>query len=185
MAAPQLKYVQIFCGELKMFEEGDIFFVMSDKNSTISKVMSYIMRSKFSHCGYIMGKDESGRTLTIETNDYCVIIGMIKDYLDPNQSYLEVYRKINATEDECIESTENALTLRNRLYGYLQLLSFLVQILVGRVGIKMPNFIRQGQVCTAIPLTAWNKHFKIDPESIHTQTFYEIVSNSKEWKRIK
>jgi hypothetical protein len=65
-------------------------------------------------------------------------------------------------------------------YGYLQLLSFAVVTLAARIGIRLPNFFRQGVVCTGVVLDAKSRgtvpgFSGLDPESLHTEHLWQLV----------
>jgi hypothetical protein len=127
-------------------KSGDIFFVMNNKNK-ISKLIAFVMSSKWSHSGVIYEPARLG-TYTIETNDFCVTHGDFDKYLDPQYSF-EVWR---AKE---IDGVDNALyatksQMLNKIYPYWQLISLGIRRALLTMRIKISNFFRGGQVCCGV-----------------------------------
>lgn len=166
-----------------ILKPGSILFVRW-YNNPISNLIAWFMKSEWSHCAYVLGEC-NGITKLAETTDFEVTNTSFNKYNNVNCS-LEVWEPIEEvdTKKMCQELTK----IEGTLYGYLQLLSLGLRRLLFRIGIKIPNLIRQGSVCTAVPIFAYQtqKHIRcissLDPESIDTQELYEIIQKNQEFK---
>lgn len=166
---------------------GDIGFVMHHDNP-LSRAIAWFMGSQWSHSFIVFGEC-NGKILVVETSDLQVVINEADRYdTDPNVT-MEVFRPM-ATTDRCLEAALKAQALNGTVYGFLQLFSFGLRRLLRRVGIKIPNFIRVGLVCDAVPLTGWYGSTipdlkNVDPKSIDTEELYQIVSgNEAQFQRV-
>jgi len=162
-----------------MVHTGYIVFAMNHKN-VISKVISWFMSSKWSHTILCVGTFR-GVLLTCETSDFEVTYGSFNKYMASIDHSFEVFQ-IDLTENEKDKLTIASQNHLLEMYGYLQLLSFALRICLRKIGIKIGNIIRQGLVCTAVPIYAYNDaglpHFKdIDPEGLDTEEFYQIIKS--------
>lgn len=170
---------------LSAVRDGDVFLLRSH-GFWYSDAIAWFMKSEWSHCGVVLFESDSEGepTLTLETSDYEMTYGGLEKYLKhPDRYRLKVLRVPNAFVS--VAEMRVALCVTDELYygkmyGYLQLLSFAVVRLFKRIGIKVPNFIRQGQVCTAGPLhylgQGLHPVFKgVDPEALDTQDFAEML----------
>lgn len=162
---------------------GDVFLIRS-RGFWYSDAIAWFMKSQWSHCGFVRYKAVTGENITLETSDYEMTYGSLEKYVaHPEKYHLKVFRVNGAFESE--EKQQLAMSITDELYwgnlyGYLQLLSFAVVCLGRRVGIKIPNFIRQGQVCTAGPLHYLSQSTHplfagVDPESLQTQDFADML----------
>jgi len=162
-----------------IFQRGDIVFVMHKKNP-ISRDIAWFMGSRWSHSALVIDSSDL-RTYLCETSDFQVTIATLDRYLiDPDTS-LEVWRLIAPIDPRTMERMlTRAISYEGQLFGYLQLLSLGLRRMLKRIGIQIPNFIRQGMVCTAIPLHAYSISRVpgldgIDPESIDTEDLYVML----------
>ena len=141
------------------------------------------MQSKFSHSGLIYEQTDRC-TYTLETSDFEVTQSRFEDYIeDPNVS-IEVWSFADLSDDTRIDIAERARHKCDNLrYGYLQLLSFAIKRLAHRIGITLPNFIRQGLVCCHVVLYGYQYAVsgpmnQVDPENWDTQELYDMVQRS-------
>lgn len=169
----------------KVFKQGDVFFSMNHSN-WLSKAMSWFMRSQWSHCGLIKECTEQD-IYTVETSDKEVWIGRFMEYLKPEYDW-EIWRPKGLDPADMPHSIHVAQTLIGTLYGYLQLLGFAVRCALQRIGIPVPNWIRQGVVCCGVIFYAYHgklKGFDVDPESRHTQDLRDLVdSYQDQWSMV-
>lgn len=165
--------------------KADIGFVMHHDN-WISKVIAWFMGSQWSH-SFIVLEDSKERTYLLETSDFEVTIGLLETYLnDPNVS-LELWTSDVVSDNERVNIVNGSMRVHGQIYGYLQLLSLGIRRLLMRIGVRVPNFIRQGVVCNQVVSYGYTESNlpvldDIDPESIDTQELYEIVLNSKSFR---
>lgn len=163
---------------------GDIVFYMGYK-SKLSGMFAKIMGSKWSHCFTIMQQTDE-YTYLIETSDFEFTICYLDRYLLDPAVTMHFFRFPVDDETGKKMVSHTLATYYGEVYGYLQLLSFGLGLLVKKIGKwfgkdwHIKNFIRQGAVCTAGPLSAlsvsglegWQG---VDPESIQTEEFYQRV----------
>jgi hypothetical protein len=162
-------------------KNGSIAFIMNHKNP-ISKVIAWAMGSQWSHSAVVVG-EVAGEKVSVETSDFEVYMTPFSTHLDPNASF-EVYEPI---EDQPVELTYEAMGLVGQVYGYLQLISLGIRRLLMLVGIKIPNFIRVGLVCCAVPGYAYKKGTvqwlkDLDPESYDTEELYQMIKSAPEFR---
>lgn len=168
------------------FQRGDIGFVMTHDN-WISRTIAWFMGSKFSHCIMIID-GSSDRIYTTETTDFEVGIGILESYLYNPKVSIEIYRAKSLDENQVRMIISECLKNLWMTYGYLQLISLGIRRLLLRYfGIKIGNFFRQGVVCCGHVLTGYSKTdlpgiSGIDPESIDTEEFYQLVTTVKDQK---
>lgn len=157
---------------------GDIGFIMHHDNP-ISKAIAWFMGSKWSH-SFLVKESAEQDTYLIETSDFHVTIGTLEAYLKDANVSMVIFSP-DATEEQRLNMIAAAKPHIGTVYGYFQLLSFALRAILGWVGIKIGNFIRMGEVCTATPLRAmatlkqYPKTYNMDPESIHTEEFYQLL----------
>lgn len=159
------------------FLPGDVVFVMHHDN-WISKVIAWFMRSKWSHSAIVIDVGHN-YTFLLETTDLQVAMGTLDTYIEKDSTSVEVLRMQNVDLYEIV----NALSVSSKinygtLYGFLQLFGFAIKTLGKRVGLNIPNFIRQGIVCSGVvsyTLKLLNLDiFKdSDPENIDTEELYQ------------
>lgn len=161
---------------------GDIFLVMTH-NFWLSKAIAKVMGSEWSHSGLIY--DVSGREpYTFETTSLETTVQFFNDYVNnPNISY-EVWSPIEATDEQRLQICEDAKKTNETPYGIMQFISLGLRRLLMRVGIKMPNFIRQGQVCCHVVFKGYNKKgfgeiSEVDPESKDTEELKQMIYAGK------
>lgn len=154
---------------------GDIVFVMH-RDSWVSRTIAWFMASRWSHTALIF---DSGRhVITTETNPYCVKHGTMTALDRDKASEYEVWSPIGMSDWQRREIVDRSIDWIDKPYGWLQLFSLGVRRLVMRIGLKIPNFIRQGLVCNHVVLYAYIgqiPQFPADPESIDTEELYQIV----------
>lgn len=167
------------------FKPGDIVFIRHYDNP-ISKIMAWFMGDWPSHSA-IVYQETNLETYLIETSDFQVVIGDMKKYLNKKECRIAVYRITDLMEPER-ELIASAARLRvGGLYGYLQLLSLGVRRLIMKATsdkVRIKNFIRQGEVCTAVPLYGLTECdipglHGIDPESMDTVELLDICRSLK------
>lgn len=157
---------------------GDVVFVMH-KNEWVSRAIAWFMKSRWSHSAIVVDKSVR-ETYLVETSDYEVTIGLMSRYEnDPNTEY-EVWRFTGLMGSDQKKVWENVSPLLRQTYGYLQLISLGVRRLLMRVGVRVPNFFRQGLVCCHVVGYAFlGTNVKmlniLDPESFDTQELYEML----------
>ena len=160
---------------------GDIGFSMTH-NSWISKAIAWFMGSKWSHCFLVLDPDED-RTYLSETSNFEVWINYLEDYdKNPNVSYVIYSPKISDEQRKKI--VKECMKNHGQMYGYLQFISLGIRCLLKKLGVKIPNLIRQGVVCCQHVLYGYTHTdipcFKgIDPESIDTEDVYQMVIKEK------
>lgn len=162
----------------KIFKPGDVAFLMHHDN-WISKALSWFMKSKWSHSFLVIEQTEQFAYI-LETSDFEVCIADLDRYIADPQVTMEVYRFSDLSDDDAKEMVRYTTNLNlGTIYGYLQLLSFGIRSLLGRLGIQIKNFIRQGLVCdesVLVGLAYKVPEFKgIDPKSIQTEELYQRV----------
>lgn len=164
------------------YERGDLVFVMHTDN-VISKIIAWFMKSRWSHSAVVVAPTLL-KTYLCETSDFNVCIGTLERYLTDEKTTREVWRPVDRIDWQTMDvMVLNAIEAEGTIYGYLQLFSFGLRRMLMRIGIKIPNFIRQGMVCCAVPMRAYTKSKipgleGIDPESIDTEEFYTMIKTS-------
>jgi len=158
---------------------GDIGFVFHTGNP-ISRLIAWFMKSRFSHSFLVYGTLRD-QTLVVETSDFEVVISTFDRYLADPRCRIEVYRPTTPGKPQRDLAARHASELLGTTYGYLQLLSLGLRRILRRLGVRIPNFIRQGVVCTAVPLYGWHGLglpvlSQIDPESIDTEELHHILT---------
>ena len=166
-------------GEI-MIKSGDIGFAYH-KTNLLSKLLKGAMGSQWSHNFIVF--DEN---YVIETTSYKIQLWELKNYLESIEHDVMIF-STDLTDQERYATQIEAIKHVNEVYGYLQLISFGIRRLLMKFGIKIPNFFRQGLVCSAVVLYSYNKTnnkllSKIDPESIDTEEVYQLVKNSPDFK---
>jgi hypothetical protein len=164
---------------------GDVFLVRS-RGYWYSDAIAWFMGpdkngDKWSHTGIVRDRADDVGLLTLETSDFEVTYGSLEKYINnPDKYHLKVMRPKEFTGDikKALDDTDDLLY--GNMYGYLQLLSFAVKRLLKRCGIKIHNFIRQGQVCTAVALLYLSKcgpeyFHKLDVEEHDTTDFANMA----------
>lgn len=155
------------------FEPGDIVFVMHHKN-IISKIISKVMGSKWSHSAIVYGECFN-KTMLCETSDFQVNLDYLDRYLDDPNCELEVYRK-NGISEHGPKIRSNCDPMLGKMYGYLQLLSLGLRRLFR---LKIPNFIHQGMVCCHVVAYALNnvdrEFTRLDKEYFDTEELYDML----------
>lgn len=168
-------------------EPGDIGFLMHHDNM-ISKIIAWFMGSKWSHTFGVLFRIPS-RTCLLETSDFQVVISTFERYLKNPNVELQIFRPVRLSREQLELIAEKAAETEGTIYGYFQLISLGLRRLLMRVGIKIPNFIRQGMVCTH-PWLYGYRHSDIpglagiDPESIDTEEFYQLCLNQNHFMMI-
>ena len=164
---------------------GDVFFTFNKRN-IISRLMRWFMGSEWSHSGIVYAQTYS-RNIVCETSDFHVKLDTFERYIaDPNVSAIvyrhpEWFQVIHGNEEFIREECDK---LNGKIYGYLQLISFAVRLLLRRIGIKIPHFIRLGTVCNqvcAIPLNKLRDSWldKVNPKSFDTEEMETILQKSR------
>jgi hypothetical protein len=174
-------------GKNWMIHTGYIGFV-KHHDSKLSKIIAWFMKSRWSHTFLVLG-EMRGVRIASETSDFHVNYAPIDRYFKDPECEIAIYA-IDLNEGEKDAIVECAGNHYGETYGYLQLLSFAIRAALAKIGIKIPNFFRQGLVCTAVPLYAFNDaglpHFKdIAPESIHTEELFQLVSSKYKLSEMK
>jgi hypothetical protein len=163
-----------------MIKEGDIGFCFH-RGNILSKMIKGVMGSKWSHNFIVL--DEN---YVIETTSYKVQVWELKNYLESTEHDVMIF-STTLSPKERYDIQMEAIRHINEVYGYLQLISFGLRRLLMRCGIKIPNFFRQGLICSAIVLYPYSKTnnkllSKIDPESLDTEEVFQLVSNSPDFE---
>lgn len=164
---------------------GCIGFTMNRKNP-ISKIIAWFMSSQWSHSFYVWGFYGPFKILS-ETTDFEVAKSTLDKYNKPDIKF-EIWEPI---PDHCpVSMAASGQYLEGQIYGYFQLLSLGLRRLLMRLHIMIPNFIRLGAVCCAVPIAHSNTQenisclYKLDPESIDTEELYQLVKNSGQYRMI-
>jgi hypothetical protein len=165
-----------------MIKKGDIGFAMTHDN-WLSRAIAWFMGSSWSHTFLVLHVTED-RIYTVETSNYEVCIHSLDYYLKNPNCTIAIYQSKTITDEQRNMICNEALNVVQTNYGWLQLLSFGIRRILKRIGIDIRNFIRQGMVCTAVPLLGYkNTHIQglkgIDPESIDTEELYYLVRIAK------
>lgn len=167
-----------------IFKPGDVFFLKT-KDRWISKAIAWFMNSQWSHCGIVIGNLQHD-TVTLETSDFEVCRQSMRDYVQHPEKYrLKVIRIIG--EDAALAEKE-ALRVDDELalkaYGYLQYISLAIRGLLKRVGKKIPNFIRQGIICSGVVVYAKQKIqgplFGVDAEDLDVEDLHVMLEGKYE-----
>jgi len=171
----------------KMFQPGDVGFLMHHDNK-LSKIIAWFMQSRWSH-SFLVAEPTRQEIYLVETSDFQVGFGSLLDYLKDDSAEFVVYRPKNILDDERQEIVDRAKKQRNKIYGYLQLISLGIRRLLMRINIKINNFFHQGLVCTHVITYGYHgsnipELSKLDPESIDTEELYQIVKNSVNFELI-
>ena len=167
-------------------EVGDIILV-NHRDSKLSQVIAWFMKSRFSHTAIYIGQFLD-KTMLLETSIFQVTISDLEKYENDSNCMFEIWRLKNKPEGFNELIIKNAYPLNGQTYGWLQLFSFALKILLARVKIYIKNLIRIGLVCDHVPLYSY-KGTKCaidleDPENYHTQEVYEMIVNSNEFEMI-
>lgn len=169
------------------YKPGDIVFTMS-RSWWVPKAIAWFMQSQWSHAALIV---EEGKICTYitEANRFQINFGWLEEYRDDPTASFAVYRATNISDETRLAIVDECLKNTGTVYGYLQLFSLGVRRLLMRVGVLIPNFIRQGMVCDQHVLYGYTKSglpgFKdIDPESIDTEELYQLVLKSGHFKKV-
>jgi len=163
---------------------GDIIFVMHH-DDLISRTIAWFMKSQWSHSALIIDNGKQF-TFTTETNVFCVKHGTLEAYLEDDFTSLEIWSPINLEEKIRNKIAKNSLDYVDKAFGWLQLISLGIRRLLMRIGIKIPNFIRQGLVCDHVILYCYKNYisdFPEDKESIDTEELYQIIKNCGQFKK--
>jgi hypothetical protein len=163
---------------IPVLKPGDIGFMMTH-NNVISKIFRWAMGSKWSH-SFLVHEVTPRHVYTSETSDFEVQIHLLEVYLNNPHVSLEVWRKEELSEGERRRIAEQAVKKNlGDTYGYLQLVSFGLRILLRKVGLKIKNFIKQGTVCCGHVASGYHlakiPGWEFDPEGIDTEEMYQII----------
>jgi hypothetical protein len=172
--------------KLPELKPGDIGFAVPT-DAWFSKAIAKFMGSKWSHTFLVAG-ELNGETVNIETSDYEVYCAPVRHYTESARE-IEVWAPVGLNDSQRADIVSKGTRLIGQTYGYLQLLSLGLRRVLMRLGIRIPNFIRQGLVCCAVPIygykdTGIHPIGMIDPESIDTEELYQIVARSPYFKRV-
>ena len=171
---------------LKGIKPGDVFLLRT-RGRWYSDAIAWFMGPdlgglSWSHSGLVRAVSGELGPITLETSDFEVTYGSLAKYqAHPDRYHLRVYRLDLMTDPKMRRALlETDLALYGKIYGYLQLLSFGIRRLLKRVNLHISNFIRQGQVCTAVPLhflrAAKHPYFRdVDPEALDTVEFADML----------
>jgi hypothetical protein len=161
---------------------------MINRGSWLSKTIAWFMGSKWSHVALVMEQTDRFCYIT-ETSDYEVVVHILDDYISNKDYMFEVYRPINLTDGMKLFIVTQSLFNLGATYGYLQLLSLGLRRLLMRIGIRIDNFSKQGIICVGHVLYGYY-HSNIiplnmlDPESIDTEEFYQIVKALPDFEKV-
>lgn len=164
------------------FREGDVCFAFG-KKSWLSPIFAWFMRSRWSHV-FVVREVTPRSTYIVETTSFESAINVIDSYLDASESKLQVWRPTRLTQEQLRAVTDACTAMYGTPYGWLQFVSLGIRALLARVGIKIPNFIRQGTICDQLVLYGYTRSdipglAGIDPESVETQELYELVTAAR------
>lgn len=157
---------------------GDIGFLMHHDN-VISKIFRWAMGSKWSH-SFLIHEVTDRHIYTSETSDFEVQIHLLDVYLTKKQLSLEIWRMNGLTEAQRVAIAHNAVAKNlGETYGYLQLVSLGLRILLRKIGLRIKNFIKQGIVCCGHVASGYHltqiPGFMFDPEGIDTEELYRMM----------
>lgn len=161
-------------------KKADIIFVITTDN-WLSKLIAWVMGSRWSHAALIYHVCDQ-ESYTLETNSREVIINPLSDHLANPNKELEIWRFEDLSKDDIDKICLKAFETFGLGYGYFQFISLGIKILLKKVGIRVPNFIRQGIVCNQVV----NYGYTVsnipglggsDPEALDTEDFYKLVKS--------
>jgi hypothetical protein len=161
------------------FRPGDIFFCINHSNP-ISKGIAFFSRSKvrpenaWSHCGFVY--DIGRKVYTLETNDFNVGFQHIGEYLKNPNVTIEVWRMKDLSTLQAAAVVERAFQLYKDRYGYEQLLSYMIQVLLERIKVRIKNFWTAGTICSELVLTGLFPLYKIDPGNTNLAKTYDTLT---------
>lgn len=169
--------------ELKVGDMGFIFH----RDNPMSKVIAWFMGSRWSH-SFIVLEVTPMRTYICELSDFTVTIGAIDRYMTDAQVDLEVWSP-NLTSEQREKMAAASLTQYNTLFGYTQLLSLALRRMLMRIGIRIPNWIRQGLVCDQLVLYGYqfspiSPFAGMDPKSADTEEMYQMMLRSGAFTKV-
>lgn len=159
-----------------MFKPGQIGFVMHHDN-LISKVIAWFMGSKWSHSFLVIGEFH-GRTLICETSDFHVTISDLDKYLLDRRCSVEVRGHGDLDKDSLRAMYSVVHEMNGEMYGYLQLASLGIRRVLKRINIRIPNLVKWGLVCCAVPIYALEVtplNLGVSAESIDTEELYQAT----------
>jgi hypothetical protein len=161
------------------FLPGDIGFSM-DHGNTISKIFKWAMSSKWSH-SFLIQEQTPTRIYTSETSSFEVQLHCLESYIqNPNYEF-EIWRHTGLTDQDRRRVADLAVAKTlGETYGYLQLFSLGLRIILRKFRIRMTNFIRQGIVCCGHVATGYHLAqipgwVDVDPENIDTEEMYQSL----------
>ena len=165
---------------------GDVGFIIHHDN-WISRAIGWFTQSRWSHVFLVV---EKGRYVTYlsETCDFNVWIGYLEKNLKSPYTEIEIYTP-DISDDMRGVVVKRCLENTGELYGWFQFISLGIRGLLKRIGIRIPNFIRQGIVCNqhvmyGYTLTDIEGISGVDPESMDQEDFYQMVKNNKRFRKI-
>ncbi len=102
----------------------------------------------------------------------------------------EVWAPVDKYEDQLPLIVNGALTQRDKLYGYPQLISMGLRRILDRLfKITIGNFIRWGDVCCQVPLTGLSMtnippFMGVDPKDWDTEELFQNIAHSGKFRLI-
>ena len=174
------------------YSKGSVVFVMHTKNP-MSKILAWFMRQPNSdwtpsHSALIVDVWESDCLLS-ETTDIEVGYGRLSAYLNEPKDEVEIYEPIGVNEADIELAIRECENNKGKLYAFWQLISWAVVILLGKIGLRIPNFLAFGFVCNSHVLDGIRVYdippfLGIKPQTIHTAQMRDMMRSSKYWRLV-
>ncbi len=169
--------------------KGTIGF-FADSKSWKSRLICWLTKSQFSHTFIILG-DLEKHILIIDSDRYSVEVKEITDFLKSKKHKLKIYQPINVSYDIVQQGLNKCYSFIGRIYGYPQLLGYILMRLFNALGLKIKrNPIRFGIICSELVWTYCNTLFpeqfqQLDKNSITPEDLLNVIENSKNFKEIE
>ena len=158
---------------------GQIGFVIT-KSSWLSKTISWVLQSPYSHTFLVINETE-----TVETGTDIVHIDSLIDHITNPDKICEIYEPIGLLESEKINIEANVREQLGTWYGYIKFIFSALQLMLRRIGIHITMSVH-GTLCCDVPANAYvNTHFdEVKGNKKNTEELRQILINSPNWKLV-
>lgn len=164
---------------------GDIVF-SGRRSGFFPKGVRFFTNSKWSHCFFIM-TDVAGEKAVLEADMHCQVVPWYREYEIKNEDYYEVYRPIQATNEEKINAANATYNqMSGEIYGFLQIIWFMWDSICKKLHLNSGRqWFPNGIVCSGVQdkylqslnhktATAFEIYKEIN--RVNPQELYEVVT---------
>ena len=163
---------------------GDIGFIIH-KKSALSKTIAWFMKSQWSHCFIIIG-ELNGVPIICETTDFEIVYSPLTKYTNDPNVMMTIFSNDDLLFGDDVKIFNNTLDIHGKKYGYLQLLSHAVRLLLLRFNVKIESFYNRNWLCYQVVINCLkntNSDIQyLNKNAIDTQTLFGIVE--KKFKQL-